>query len=236
MLKSFLASLALMFFLLTGCTDSEAGLTVHDMRCENLSEPLGIGTRIPRLSWKIKSPENGTLQKAYQILAASSEGFLNEEKADLWNSGRIASPESVLVPYKGKELTSRSICYWKVRIWDEYDRMSEWSDAVFFSVGLLDKSDWQAEYIGYAAKSEHTISPQLHRTFNLQETGERLFLYVNSLGYHEVYVNGKKAGDHVLTPAVSQFDKRSLVITYDISSLIRKGRNDIVILFSQTRR
>ena len=56
-----------------------------------------------------------------------------------------------------------------------------------------------------------------------------MLLHVNSLGYHEVYVNGKHVGDAVLTPAVSQFDKRSLIVTYDISELVRKGSNEIVL-------
>jgi len=233
MFKSFLTWLAIMIVVLPGCTGTESVLAVDSLQCENLNEPLGIGTDIPRLSWKIRSRENGTLQKAYQILAAGNEDLLNEEKADLWNSGRRESAESVLVPWQGKALTSRSVCYWKIRIWDENNRMSEWSDVAFFSIGLLDHSDWKAKYIGFPIDSGYTISPQLRRTFNLQETGDNFFLHVNSLGYHEVYVNGNKAGKNVLTPAVSQFNKRSLVITYDLTSLVRKGMNDLVIWIAQ---
>jgi len=233
MLRSFLVSQVVIILLLTGCTDTKSGLTVNDLRCENLFEPLGIGTMTPRLSWKIKSERNGTSQKAYQILVASDNKLLDEKNADLWNSGKILSSASVLVTYQGIGLTSRSVCGWKVRVWDENDKMSEWSDAAGFSIGLSDKSDWEAAYIGLPVKTGTTISPQLRRTFSIQDKGDKTFLYVNSLGYHEVYLNGEKAGDKVLTPAVSQFNKRSLVITYDISSLIRQGRNDLVIWISQ---
>ena len=54
-------------------------------------------------------------------------------------------------------------------------------------------------------------------------------MHVNSLGYHEVYLNGKKVGDAVLAPAVSQFDKRSLSVTYDVTDLLEKGENDFVL-------
>ena len=54
-------------------------------------------------------------------------------------------------------------------------------------------------------------------------------MHVNSLGYHEVYLNGKKVGDAVLAPAVSQFDKRSLSVTYDVTGLLEKGENDFVL-------
>jgi alpha-L-rhamnosidase len=231
--RLFIISQVVIILLLTGCVVPESGITVNDLSCENLSQPSGIGTTAPRLSWKIRSGRNGTSQKAYHILAASDNKLLDEKNADLWNSGKILSPSGISVPYNGKGLTSRSICYWKVRVWDEKDKATEWSDAAYFSIGLLDKSDWQASYIGFTVKEGTSLSPQLRRTFNIPDKGDKIFLHVNSLGYHEVYLNGVKAGDNVLTPAVSQFNKRSLSITYDISSLIRQGRNDIVIWISQ---
>jgi alpha-L-rhamnosidase len=215
--------------MITGCGGTEDHVDVFDLQCENLTDPSGIGTKNPGLSWKIEFSESGTMQKAYQILGASRIDLLDEVKADLWNSGKISSSASVLVPYNGKELKSRSICYWKVRIWDENDVASAWSDIASFSVGLLEEDDWQSDYIGYHVVSEYNVSPQLRKTFDLNDTGETVFLYVNSLGYHEVYLNGSKVEDFVLSPAVSQFDKRSQVITYDLSRLARQGRNDLVI-------
>ncbi|MBS1232195.1 MAG: hypothetical protein H6R35_1033, partial [Bacteroidetes bacterium] len=119
MMKYVLPLQILIIFLSGGCTDREASLTVYDLRCESLTEPLGIGTNAPRLNWKIKSLTDNTRQKAYQILAATSIELLDEDKADLWNSGRVESPSGIYVPYLGKELTSRSICYWKIRVWNE---------------------------------------------------------------------------------------------------------------------
>jgi alpha-L-rhamnosidase len=204
-------------------------ISVYDLRCENLSGPLGIGTTNPGFSWKIKSSENKTSQKAYQILIASKNNLLNEKYADLWNSGKILSSASVLVPYGGKTLASRSVGYWKIRVWDNNDRQSEWSETAGFSIGLLEKSDWNSSYIGFSGSDANTISPLLRKTFNISGKGERIFLYVNSLGYNEVFLNGNKVGDKVLTPAVSQFNKRSQAITYDLTSLVKEGRNDIVL-------
>ncbi len=107
--------------------------------------------------------------------------------------------------------------------------MSEWSPTAGFSVGLLEKSDWNASFIGLPGKENNTVSPQLRKTFDIKNKGEKIFLHVNSLGYHEVFLNGEKVGDKVLTPAVSQFNKRSHVITYDITQLVKEGRNDIIL-------
>ncbi len=225
--------LVLVLSLESGCTNHSKTINISDLRCENLNAPLGIGTTLPQLSWKISSSVNGARQTAYQIIAAGSKSVLTEKKADVWNSGKVISSQSVLVPYNGVKLDSRSICYWKVKVWDQDGKPSAWSDISFFSVGLINKSDWSGEYIGLPDSSEYCISPQLWKTFFLENQPDMMFIHVNSLGYNEVWINGKKAGKNVLTPAVSQFNKRSQAVTYDISSLVQKGRNDIVIWLGQ---
>jgi alpha-L-rhamnosidase len=229
MRQSYFPIISILLLLFQGCTHEKSGPDVYDLKCENIIDPEGIGTSVPALSWKISSDMNGTAQKAYQVLVASDTSFLNEKDADLWNSGKVMSSSQIIVPYSGKPLTSRSVCVWKIRIWDENDNLSEWSPSSGFSIGLLDKSDWAASYIGFRENSKLSVSPQFRKSFDLNEEPVKLFLYVNSLGYHEIYLNGKKVGDKVLTPAVSQYNKRSQVITYDISSLANQGRNDIVI-------
>ena len=229
-MMKYLLSLQLIILLITaGCANITRDLSIYDLRCESLTEPLGIATCNPVLSWKISSKVNGTAQRAYQILVAGNIKQLNETDADLWNSGKILSSSGIYVPYNGKPLTSRSLCYWKVRIWNENDEVSGWSAPSTFSIGLLNESDWKAQFIGLFFPSENTVSPQLRKTFDLKGSPGKLFLHVNSLGYHEVFLNGRKAGDGVLTPAVSQFNKRSLALTYDLTSFAREGRNDLVI-------
>lgn len=226
-----------LFFLLAtcflSCTEIKDKFSVYDLRCENLTGPLGIATTEPGFSWKIKSEANGTTQQAFQVIVASRKDLLTEDKADLWNSGKTSSPESVFVKYSGKGLNAGTEAYWKVRVWDENDRSSGWSEISEFSIGLLNETDWQAKYIGFPVKSDYTASPILKKTFDLEQTGEKVFLYVNSLGYHEVYLNGEKISDIVLAPAVSQFTGRSQVMTYDISSYLKKGRNDLVLWIGQ---
>ncbi len=221
--------IAAICFLTVSCQKNESDLIIADLRCEYLNNPLGIDNIKPGLSWKIKSGKNGTSQSAYQILAATESNLLTEQNADLWNSGKVSSSSGLLVSYNGKELASRSLVYWKVRVWDENGNASDWSEVATFSVGLLDKTDWDADYIGFPQNDEITESPMLRKTFTLSEPGEKILLFVNSLGYHEIYLNGVKVGEDVLSPAVSQFNKRSQVITYDVSSYLKTGGNDLII-------
>lgn len=202
-------------------------IRIDTMKCEALVNPLAIDNTSPHFSWQLHSGEPGEKQTAYQVLVASDEALLNENEADLWNSGKVVSSESVWVPYGGKELKSKSFAYWKVRVWDKAGNVTEWSSPASFGVGLLSPQDWKARYIGLPDNKEN--SPLFRKTFSWSPTEGKAFLHVNSLGYHEVYLNGFPVGDAVLTPAVSQFDKRSLVVTYDITEALQEGTNELVI-------
>jgi alpha-L-rhamnosidase len=213
---------------LTGCSTKYQPY-IFDLKCESLHNPTAIDKTTPRFSWKIKSPENETEQIAFQICVASDIEFLEEGKADFWDSGKMESASSIFVPYKGKKLGSGLAAVWKVRVWDNQGNVSQWSEPASFGIGLLSEDDWQAEYIAFNTDAGFGDCPQFFNSFNAEETNSKYLLHVNSLGYHEVYVNGRKAGSGVLTPAVSQFDKHSLINTYDISAYIKKGQNDLLI-------
>ncbi|MCD7713088.1 MAG: alpha-L-rhamnosidase N-terminal domain-containing protein, partial [Firmicutes bacterium] len=208
-------------------------MVISTLQCEDLDNPLGIDNTSPYFSWLLQSDKKNSRQTAYQILVASSEKLLSEGKADLWDSGKTDSEQSVWVLYRGTPLTSKSFAYWKVRVWDEDRIATKWSDPVFFGVGLLHADDWKANYIGVDYGQEPPRSPQFWKTFQWDNTGEKALLHVNSLGYHEVYLNGRPVSDAVLTPAVSQFDKRSLTVTYDVTGLLQKGENDLVVWLGQ---
>ena len=144
--------LAGMMLALSGCAALEnSEVMVKELRSEYRVNPLGIDVVKPRLSWITESVKRGQVQSAYQILAAGSEQDLKQNKADLWNSGKVCSDQSNQVVYEGMPLKSRMRCYWKVRIWDKDGRASAWSQPAMWSVGLLARKDWQAKWIGYDA-------------------------------------------------------------------------------------
>jgi alpha-L-rhamnosidase len=214
--------------LLAGCSLSRKPF-VYELRCENLTDPVAIDHADPGLSWKIRSSRNGAEQKYFRILVASDPANLSPGRADLWDSGKKESPDGILLPYEGKGLQPGRLYYWKVRVWDDRGKASSWSRVARFGIGLLSPDDWQASFIGFPTDSGYRECPQLHRTFDAGEAEGCWLLHVNSLGYHEVYLNGKKLGDGLLAPAVSQFDKRSQIVTYDLSGLQKKGANDLML-------
>jgi alpha-L-rhamnosidase len=215
--------------LISLCSCNETNVSICDIRCENLTNPLGIATDAPRFSWKVRSSADGDYQTAYRIMAASSLSLLQEGKADLWDSEKTGSPESVLVPYSGAGLSPGTVVYWKVRVWNKDGKASPWCEPARFSVGLLNPGDWSGKYIGLSKDDGEQQCPLLRKQFDLDDASGTFLLHVNSLGYHEIYVNGNKVGDCVLAPAVSQFDRRSLVLTHDVSEYVHEGHNDLVL-------
>ncbi|MFV0267407.1 MAG: alpha-L-rhamnosidase N-terminal domain-containing protein, partial [Draconibacterium sp.] len=219
----------LSLYLTFGACHKKHRIHLYDLRCENLHHPAAIDKDTPRFSWKIKSNKNGTEQKAFQLLVASDVSLLHEGKADLWDSREHESSSSVLVAYQGKKLNPGSSAVWKVRAWGNHGNVSEWSKPASFGIGLLSPDDWQASYIALNTDAGYRECPQLYKSFHIDETGSKYLFHVNSLGYHEVYLNGEKVEKGVLSPAVSQFNKRSLINTYDVSDLVKKGANDLLL-------
>lgn len=121
-----------------------------DLRCEWMTDPRVVDAATVRLGWinETSLRVKDVRQTAYQVLVASSEKLLEEGKADLWDSGKVASDESVLVPYAGRPLSSGADCYWKVRVWNDEGKPSRWSETGYWGMGILDPSEWKAEWIG----------------------------------------------------------------------------------------
>jgi alpha-L-rhamnosidase len=117
------------------------------LRCESLQGPLGIDITRPRLSWQLQDTRRGVRQTAYEILVASGPALLEAGKADVWDSGRTESAESVSVSYGGPALVSSHRYYWRVRVWDQDGKPSAYSEVSWWEMGLLSPNDWHAQWI-----------------------------------------------------------------------------------------
>jgi alpha-L-rhamnosidase len=134
-----------------------ARVTVEELRCENLENPLGIDATQPRLSWMLKSSERNQKQTAWRVLVASSPAKLKAGNGDLWDSGKVASDQSIQLPYAGKPLASQAECFWKVRVWDKNGRESAWSEPARWTMGQLQPADWKAKWIGLDGEDRTNI-------------------------------------------------------------------------------
>jgi hypothetical protein len=204
-----------------------AGMMAADLRCDYAVNPLGVDSANPRLFWKLASGSHGQRQTAYQILAASSEKNLARDDGDLWDSGKVSSDETIQISYAGAALKSSQQIFWKVRVWDQNEKVSAWSKPTTWTMGVLQDSDWHAQWIG--AVDTNIPSLLLRHEFSVKPGLKRALANVCGLGQYELTLNGKKAGDDFLSPGWSKYDKTCLYDTRDITDLLRNGKNAVGI-------
>jgi alpha-L-rhamnosidase len=131
---------------LSGTLARASSVSIEQLRCEYLPDPMGIDATQPRFDWILVSNQRSEQQAAYQILVASSPELLGRDKGDLWDTGKVLSDETTQIAYQGSPLVSRERCYWKVQVWDQ-DGRATWSPVAQWQMGLLQPADWSAEWI-----------------------------------------------------------------------------------------
>jgi alpha-L-rhamnosidase len=220
-MKKVAAQLALVFSLLSS---THAALTPADLRCEYAVNPLGVDVPAPRLFWVDESGERGQRQTAYQILVASSSAKLAKDRGDLWDSGKVASHETIQIPYAGRPLKSSQPVFWKVRAWGVDGKVSAWSKPAKWTMGLLNANYWQAKWIAAPTNCETLL---LRRDFVVKPRLRRALVNVCGLGQYEMSLDGRRVGDDFLSPGWTDYRKTCLYDTRDITPLLRKGKNAI---------
>ncbi len=219
-------------------------INVVNLKCEYLTNPLGIDVIQPRLSWQINAPNNirNIEQQAYEIIVASSRTNIDKNIGDIWQSGRQASSQSVLVNYNGKPLQSSAYYYWKVKVHSNKG-VSGWSNTAFWSMGMLDKQHWLGKWIGYdnsfawdsVSQWARLSARYFRKEFTSASKIKRATAFISGLGLYELYLNGKKAGNDVLAPAPADYRKSAFYNTYDVTALVQQGKNAIGVVVGNGR-
>jgi alpha-L-rhamnosidase len=249
------------------------------LRCEFLANPIGVTRDKPALSWQIKDSRRGASQTAYRVQVASAPERLENNKPDLWDSGKIESDQSHLVAYQGKPLLSGKRIWWRVQYWDQNGIESGWSEPTWWEMGLLKQEEFKGEWISavdqplpegdaeqqwvkdasipeagqwlseeyrekmnkasreFAAERLKEAIPayQMRREFDLPEPIRRARLYICTLGYHEIMLNGQKLDEDRLDPGFSHYSVRADYLVKDVTAKLKTGRNCLGLLLGNGR-
>ena len=241
---TFILSLSILFVLNSCLKKEKRILTVENLRCEYKANPQGIDVKQPQLSWELASDLRGQKQTAYRLLVASSEENLKNNKGDIWDSGKITSDQSAQIVYKGSPLQSDRTYYWKAAVWGKDGKTTVWSAPAFWITGLFKESDWQAKWIGLDKNDtprnlDSLIRPlsarMLRKEFSVNKKIKRATTFVSGLGLFELYLNGQKIGDQVLAPALSEYNKRTYYMTFDVTGNLANGKNAVGVILGNGR-
>lgn len=217
----------ILFFAMTMTWSIAQKLQVTELTCENQDNPIGIDIKIPHLSWKLVTTQRAVKQKSYELRVGLDPVALAKGQHILWTSGVVTSDQSVYVPYQGPALNSRQRCYWQVRITDNTNTSTRWSEIKFWEMGLLNSNDWAASWIepDIPGDSVGRPSPMLRTGFELKKAIRSARLYVTAHGLYEAHLNGQRVGDQYLTPGWTSYNKRLQYQTYDVTKLLKQGPN-----------
>ena len=191
-------------------------------RIEHHREPLGIGERMPRLSWSVASAPSDWRQTAYRV-DLELEGTVT--------SHEVESAEQVLVDWPGAPLRSRDIVTVRIAVRGTDGAWSEASAPTTLETGLLEPSDWVARPVG-SIRNENALSDQrrpsiVRREFEAQGGLVRARLYATAHGLYEAELNGERVGDDTLSPGWTVYGRRLRYYTYDVTDRVRPGANAI---------
>lgn len=225
------------------CSGPASKVTVENPKVEMTENPVGLGVAYPRFMWQISSPENNLIQQSYRIIVAGSEKDLKQEKNLLWDSGIVPSDNSLFIKYEGKALESNKDYYWRVSV-NTNQGGSGWSKIRKWSTALLDNQQWKAEWIGENAMSNpgetdrefaRLAARYLRKDFDADKKIKRAVLFISGLGSSESYINGKRISDDVFAPLPTFFPEKVYYNTYDVTPLVKKGKNTLGVILGNGR-
>ncbi|MFD0696757.1 family 78 glycoside hydrolase catalytic domain [Paenibacillus sp. GCM10027628] len=204
-----------------------SSFSVYDVRCNYKRNPLGMDDVQPRISWKITADARSFIQKAYQIQVAREANFLEPL---LWDTGKVHSDRSTHHVYDGSALQSRTRYFYRVRVWDREDRVSNWSDTAYWETAFLAQTEWQADWIKLRLPEDDQGNEPiayLRKSFSLRDHVATARIYASSLGLYQLFLNGQIADDTLFKPGWTSYEKRLQYQTFDVTGLLSKGENVI---------
>ena len=167
-------------------------MKLYDLRTEYRVNPIGLTDKAPRFSWKIEAEEQNTIQTAYEINVTDENGNV------VWNSGKKASDQSVLIPYEGEKLKDEMLYKVEVSVTDNHGNAA--STKGTFETGIFDHTTFVAKMITSDFPAEETACPVFGKTFAIEKEVKKARLYATAHGVYEATLNGQTVGDYRMAP------------------------------------
>ena len=212
-------------------TAPSAELSVAHLRCEDIDVPQLVDTAKPRFSWRLQSPHRDVVQTSYQlrIHALDAAGI---PQGDIWEAEPITSGQSRWIEHPNFVAAPQTHYRWQVRVRDNHNRDSGWSDAAEFETSLLDQA-WGADWITDGrpvATREAPPARYLRKDFDLPAAPVRARLYLSAFGLAQPWLNGARVSEDYFLPGWPDYRKRNFYVSYDVTDQLQAGANTFGIV------
>ena len=206
-----------------GQTVSAQDLKVAGLKTEHLECPLGIDATSPRLAWHMVSDRNGARQQSYRLVVGEDSTRVAAGEGSAWDTGVMTS-DCISTRYDGVPLKPRTRYYWQVAITDETGQKAL-SDVTYFETGKMGLDAWQGNWITDWRNIHHHAAPHFRRAFSVDKPVRSARIYVAVAGLYQLHFNGKRLDDTMLNPVYTNFDRRNMYVTYDVTDAIKQQEN-----------
>lgn len=204
------------------------GVQPSALKCEYLVKPIGVDNPAPRLSWLMLDNRKGAIQKAYRIYVGTDSVQLSNKKGIQWDSGKVLSANS-LITYKGSPLKPFTKYYWSLELWDKDGKPTAVSTSSF-EMGMMGMENWKGTWISDGNEINVLPAPYFRKVFQPTKQIKSARAYIAAGGLYELYLNGKKVGNHRLDPMYTRFDRRNLYVSYDVTANLKQGKNAVGVV------
>jgi hypothetical protein len=239
---------AVLIFAFASCSSDAGAVRVLNPSCDNRPDATGVSVVRPTFGWEIAGDARGEAQRSCRVLVATAASLLEPGQADVWDSGRMVTPQSAFVAYGGKRLDPGRVYHWRVGVWGRRARAAAWSEPARFTTELARPEDWSgAQWIGFEELPDalevvpgvhgggdelgerglrRPVVPAFRKDFDVRDEAiARALVFVSGLGHYELRLNGGAVGEAFLAPGWTDYRKTCLYNTYDVTERLRPGRN-----------
>jgi len=186
----------------------------------NFQSPL-IGAIGPiHFSWAITSDGRDVYQQSYQLQVAEYEDF----STVAYDSGMVSSEQSIGIHVHGFTFQEGRQYWVRVKVVTTDGRCSPFSEPLHIITAFTSRN-WTAQFVAVDSKKETSEARYLRKDVHLSRVPIRAMAYTSALGLYEFSINGEVIGDDLFTPGWSDYKKRVLYQSRDITAYLQKGSN-----------
>lgn len=198
------------------------------LKCEHLINPTGIDIQNPRLMWMLKDDRRGAVQTAYQVLVDTDSMEVVRNQGRIWDTGKLSKTD-IRVTYAGQTLDPQTRYFWKVIAWDKDGKPTP-SAVAAFETGMMGGNNWKGAWISDHQDIHHKEAPYFRKQFDVKKTIKSARAYIAVAGLYELSLNGERVSNHRLDPMYTRFDRRTLYVAHDVTTLLQSGANAIGVV------
>lgn len=197
------------------------------MQTEHLSNPMGIDTKHPRISWHFLDPKTTSRPTGFTLLVGTDSAAVAHGQGNQWQYQ--GHDDSAIHVYAGKPLKPFTRYFWQVRF-IKTNGPQITSPVAFFETGMMEQENWKGSWISDTRDIHLKPAAAFRTKFDLSKPIASARVYIAAAGLYDLSINGSRVGDHWLDPMYTRFDRRNLYVAYDVTDQLQQGGNVIFVV------